>query len=123
MPKSNIHVELEEYKIDTIDKLVALAIKKHGDRKCLGAREVRGVYEVEDDFGKPLKKYDLGEYKWLTYSEVGAEAEKLCRGLSALGLKPRDRIGVFAETRAEWMLTAMAAFKLNLQGKLILYGC
>ena len=33
------------------------------------------------------------------------------RGLRQLGLQPREKLCVFADTRAEWMITAQACFK------------
>ncbi|CAG7724601.1 unnamed protein product [Allacma fusca] len=112
--KSPIHEEFDQFNIDTLDKLFTRAIEKHGDRKCLGSREVLGVHEVEDHMGKLVKKYDLGEYNWLTYTDLKNVTSKLNQGMRHLGLKPKQRIAIFAETRAEWLVTAVAAFQLNL---------
>lgn len=36
-----------------------------------------------------------------------------CRGLQLLGLKPRDKLVMYCDTKAEWMITAMGCFKYN----------
>lgn len=58
-----------------------------------------------------FKKVVQGRYLWKTYSEVDRMAAAFARGLHSLGLRPRERICIFAETRAEWLLAAIAAFK------------
>lgn len=35
------------------------------------------------------------------------------RGLQILGLKPRDKLVMYCDTKAEWMVTAMGCFKYN----------
>ena len=35
------------------------------------------------------------------------------RGLQILGLKPRDKLVMYCDTKAEWMVTAMGCFKFN----------
>ncbi|KAJ8256263.1 hypothetical protein COCON_G00184150 [Conger conger] len=52
----------------------------------------------------------LGQYVWLSYEEVFQAAQRLGRGLAALGQKPRHNIAIFCETRAEWFITAQACF-------------
>ena len=58
-----------------------------------------------------FKKYRLGDYRWITYEDLDATSDYFGRGLRSLGLNPRDKICVFADTRAEWMITVQAAFK------------
>ena len=58
----------------------------------------------------------MGDYHWLTYSELHDKVGALGRGLLALGQKPKENILIFAETRAEWMITAQACFRYNFPG-------
>ena len=44
LPPSNIHVELDQYKIDTMEKLFAHAVVKHQNKECIGTRN--GKYDV-----------------------------------------------------------------------------
>lgn len=40
-------------------------------------------------------------------------ADYFGKGLRSLGLKPEDKVCIFAETRSEWFISAQAAFKQN----------
>ena len=56
----------------------------------------------------------LGDYHWRTFSEMDCEAEKFGRGLLELGLKPKENIVLFSETRAEWIICADGIMKQNI---------
>ena len=45
---------------------------------------------------------------------MDTEAESFGRGLRELGLKPKENIVLFAETRAEWLIAANGCMKQNL---------
>jgi fatty-acyl-CoA synthase len=51
--------------------------------------------------------------RW-SYEELNAKADALACGFLTLGLNPRDRIGIWAATCAEWTLTQFAAAKAGL---------
>lgn len=55
----------------------------------------------------------LGTYRWLSYEEVNEKVNRLGSGLTALGLTPKSTVVIFCETRAEWMIAALACFKYN----------
>ncbi len=50
--------------------------------------------------GKVFKKYEMGNYLWKSYSEIDHLAASFSAGLTTLNLKPREKICIFAETRA-----------------------
>jgi long-chain acyl-CoA synthetase len=56
----------------------------------------------------------MGEYKFTTYRETFKRIEDIGRGLLSIGAKPGYKILIFAETRAEWLLTALAALRHGL---------
>lgn len=56
----------------------------------------------------------MGGYKFTTFREAFHRIEVIGRGLLSLGVKPGDKILIFAETRAEWLLTALAALRHGL---------
>ena len=56
----------------------------------------------------------LGDYTWRTFNQIDCEAEQFGRGLRELGLKARDNVVIFAETRAEWLLAANGCMKQNM---------
>ena len=56
----------------------------------------------------------MGEYKFITYREAFNRIERIGRGLLSIGARPGEKILIFAETRAEWLLTALAALRHGL---------
>ena len=101
----------------------------YGDLRCMGTRQLLEFEETEKD-GKSLQQLTLGDYEFDTFYQVCAFAccklavrraficqvdEKVnaaIRGLkSSYKLKKGDNVVIFAETRAEWMQTALACFK------------
>ena len=47
----------------------------------------------------------------MSYEEADAIAENVGKGLRELGQQSNKPLCIFADTRAEWMLTAQASFK------------
>lgn len=97
--------------IDTLEKVFKYVVKIHTDKKCLGTREILGEEDELQDNGRVFKKLRLGEYKWRTYIETELQAQYFGKGMRELGVNPHDKVGMFAETRAEWMLSAHGMFK------------
>ncbi|XP_068596966.1 long-chain-fatty-acid--CoA ligase 4 [Brachionichthys hirsutus] len=98
---------------DTLDKLFKHAVRRFGDSPCLGTRAVLSEENEVQPNSKVFKKLILGEYSWLSYSEVDAAASQIGSGLAALGQRPKSNMAIFCETRAEWMMTAQACFRHN----------
>lgn len=64
--------------------------------------------------GKVVKEIQLAKaYKWLTLGQVLERMDGIARGLASLGVKPRDKVIIYADTRLEWFLSALALFELN----------
>jgi len=51
--------------------------------------------------------------RW-TYAEFGRRVDRLAAGLLALGLKPGDRVGIWAPNCAEWTLTQFATARCGM---------
>merc|ERR1719180_13892 len=100
--------------INTMERLFKFSSKKHGQKKCLGSRQVLGEMEETQTSGKIFTKLQLGDYTWQTYSQVAAKADCLGRGLREIGAKPRDRVVIYANTSADWMICAIGAFRQSL---------
>jgi fatty-acyl-CoA synthase len=49
----------------------------------------------------------------LSYSRFHAAVEEAARGLLALGIEPRDRVGIWSPNRAEWVTLQYAAAKIG----------
>ena len=110
--KSNpIYDDILRSKVDTMDKAWSWAVNKYGNKPLLGTRDILAEEDEVQPNGKTFKKLHMGDYRWISYEDANNTAENLGRGLRDLGLSPRDKICVFADTRNEWFLTAQAVFK------------
>ena len=68
--------------------------------------------EVCPDTGKATKKLVLGDnYKWITNRQAAKKAKDFGKGLRELGLKPGDKVAIYADTRADWMLAIRGCFQ------------
>jgi long-chain acyl-CoA synthetase len=54
-----------------------------------------------------------GEYEWITYQQAGDRIDHLRGGLANLGVEKGDAVGIIANNRAEWAITAFAAYGLG----------
>ncbi|XP_025080298.1 long-chain-fatty-acid--CoA ligase 4-like isoform X2 [Pomacea canaliculata] len=97
----------------TLDDLFVRAVKLYANEKCLGTRELLREEDEKQPNGRVFKKVVLGEYEWLTYERVYQRISNFGSGILALRQKPRSKLVIFAETRAEWMIAAQACFKYN----------
>lgn len=77
----------------------------------MGTRQVVEVIEEQQANGKTFQKLILGEYEWLNYLQINAIILKILNGLLSLNLKKGQHLVIYAETRMEWMATAIACFK------------
>lgn len=100
--------------IDTLEKMFNYVAKIHSNKRCLGTREILSEEDEVQPNGRVFKKYNMGEYKWRTFSDVERSASHFGRGLRELGQQPLQNIVLFAETRAEWMIAAQGCFKQNI---------
>ena len=100
--------------IKTMDECFDSAVEQHSHKSMLGTRKILSEEEEIQTCGKVLTKWVMGEYKWKSYSEVNEMAIHFGRGLRELGLNPRNKICIFADTKEEWMISAQGCFKQNL---------
>ncbi|KAG5883972.1 hypothetical protein JTB14_007501 [Gonioctena quinquepunctata] len=111
---SHFHLEFNEQKIDTCVKLLEYASRKHGEKRCLGTREILGEEDEEQPNGRVFKKFQMGNYIWKSYIEVNQMALHFGRGLREMGNQSYKNIAILAETRAEWMIAAHGLFKQSI---------
>jgi len=100
--------------IDTVDKLWNNSAKVYNNKPCLGTRKVLGEEDEKQSNGKIFKKLNLGEYEWLSYSEANKISTNFGSGLIKLGLQPKMPISIYAETKQEWLLSALGAFSQSI---------
>jgi len=84
----------------TIPEVQRKSLQMNGrDRPSLGFRQILAEEEEKQPNGKILKKWKLSDYQWLTIGEVDERIGNIARGLLVNGVKPRDNVLIFAETR------------------------
>jgi len=100
--------------VDTVDKVWNNAVKLYDEKLCLGTRKILGEDEEKQCNGKVFKKLNLGEYQWMNYREAHEISTQFGCGLRKLGQQPRMPIAIYAETKAEWMMSALGAFSQSI---------
>jgi long-chain acyl-CoA synthetase len=83
----------------------ALAVERSTHAATLGAMVAAAT---ERHTGTALRFPVDGVFVEWSYEELGRRARELARGLIAFGIEPGDRVGVLANTRAEWTLVDCA---------------
>src|SRR3954447_5929422 len=64
---------------------------------------------IERFDGAALKYKEDGDWKELSYEDLGVAARGIAGGLVDLGIEPGRRVAIVAETRPEWTLAALGA--------------
>ena len=79
-------------------------------------RTVDGVLKAAVSAGRLATRAGGSLQRSVRYSfaELDAEVERVARGLMACGLKPGERVGIWAPNCAEWLLTMFAAARSGL---------
>jgi len=54
-----------------------------------------------------------GAWQWMTYADFAREVAEVRGGLAALGVGEGDRVGIIANNRSEWAITAYATYGRN----------
>jgi len=108
---TQVNRDLRRYNLNTMEKVFSHVVGKFNDRQCMGTREILGEEKVVQPDGKVHIKYNLGDYHWRSYRDFGDQAEKFGRGLREIGVEAKERVVMYAETRAEWMIAAYGCFQ------------
>ena len=98
--------------IQSLYDLMCYATQAHASKPLFGARTLKRVVHeekvvVKQSHGqkealKETKKwtlFDMSNYDWWTYAQVNTKVHQLGSGLQFLGLKPLDKLTLFASTR------------------------
>ena len=62
----------------------------------------------------PLRVLQIYRYTWQTYDEVFKRVDDVSYGLYTIDVRPLEKILIYADTCAEWLITALACFKTSL---------
>ncbi|WKY14733.1 hypothetical protein Q1695_000339 [Nippostrongylus brasiliensis] len=87
------------------------SVRKFADLDCFGTREVLSIHKEKQKNGKIFEKWEMGKYLWRSYKAVDDRVNMVASALQSIGCKKNDKVVLFAETREEWMTTALACFK------------
>lgn len=99
----------------TLVEVLEKAKDKHRARRAVGWREEVQLHQVEEK-GKVFEKIELkNEYCWMNYNEFYERCLNLARGLASIGLEPKAKLVIYAETQRDWMVSAFAAWFTNAQ--------
>ena len=96
--------------IATVLDILKYASAKYGNAKAMGSRKIiknhheskkmkRMVDGKEEEYDKQWTFSELGPYRYTTFTEHYQRAMHLGSGLRKLGLKPGDKVSIFASTR------------------------
>uniref|UniRef100_UPI00358FC41A long-chain-fatty-acid--CoA ligase 4-like isoform X1 n=1 Tax=Myxine glutinosa TaxID=7769 RepID=UPI00358FC41A len=96
---------------DTLPRLFSRAAQRFPKADCLGTRElIREENETQPN-GRVFKKLVLGEFRWQSFEVVSRRVEALGLGLASLEIEPGSPVAILCETRAEWIIAALACFQ------------
>ncbi|CEF63855.1 AMP-dependent synthetase/ligase domain-containing protein [Strongyloides ratti] len=99
---------------DTIPKIWNRAVRIYGKKPAMGTRIVEEVINEKQSDGRDFQKIKQGPYEFLTFEECDEIIMNIEKGFKKLGVKKGDRVIIYAETRKEWFLTALACFRYGL---------
>jgi len=106
--------------MDTLVQSFHHFTEMYADKKAAGFRELLKRDMVATNPLKPDVKYEKltlkNEYTYITYRQFGKRVKSVAKGLASIqDFQPKDRIVIYAETQLDWMITAFAAWTMNLQ--------
>jgi len=111
MPDTPFMKKFHESNCETMADVWNWSCRNNREKRMLGSRDVIGEEDEIQPNGKMFKKLDLGDYRWILAEEADAMADNFGRGLRVLGHQPSQPICMYADTRAEWLMSVNGAFK------------
>jgi long-chain acyl-CoA synthetase len=89
---------------NTMASLFELAYQQYSGNHLLGTKElIKQETELSKD-GKAFEKLTLGNYEWVSYGQALQHITNFASGLVGIGHQKGERVAIFSETQAEWML-------------------
>ncbi|KAK7273458.1 hypothetical protein RIF29_14508 [Crotalaria pallida] len=98
----------------TMAHLFEQSCKKFTHNRFLGKRRLIEKEFVTASDGRKFEKVHLGDYEWETYGEVFARVSNFASGLINLGHNIDNRVAIFSDTRAEWLIALQGCFRQNI---------
>jgi len=111
---TRVRKQIIDENLDTMDQVWNRGVLRHTTKRCLGTRRIIEEKKVPGPNDKKFTKLVMDPtFKWLNYNEVDQKSTYIGRGLQLMGLKPKDKLVMYCDTKAEWMVTALGCFKFN----------
>lgn len=109
------HIEARINSFETYDEMMQTSFKEFNDRPCYAYREVlREEWRKKPDGSdKLLRQVELADFKWITFSQFNAQIEAARRGFMLEGIRPGDKVMLYADTRPEWQISSQALIRLG----------
>lgn len=112
--QSRVRQRLLDQNVRTMDQILKYSVEKHGKKNCLGTRRIIEERQVPGGNGKLFTKRIMEpKYTWMSYQDVDRKSSSIGRGLQILGMKSKDKLVMYCDTKAQWLMTAMGCFKFN----------
>lgn len=105
-------IETYYYGFRTMNQIFEKTCHKFINLPALGTRELLSEVDEVQPNGKVFKKAIFGKYNWITFQELLDKVDAFAKGLSQLGIK---KVGIYMESRADWMIAVQACFRHNIQ--------
>lgn len=98
---------------DNVTQFFDRVVSTYGDKKAFGFRPILEESSDVQANGRIFKKYVLGDYQWNNYYEMQERVKNVASGFLQQGIKHGDIVMIMADTRLEWMLSALALMKVG----------
>ncbi|KAL7714007.1 Long-chain-fatty-acid--CoA ligase [Entamoeba marina] len=101
--------------VETFDDVVSLMLLRN-KQKYVGYRNIEKEILVGKiisnvngkEVVKNIYQYQLSKYHWISSNEYYHLINRLSNGIRSIGFKKGDKIGIFCETRYEWLAFVLA---------------
>ena len=98
-------IEAKQKGIDTMEKMLNLLRQKYATKPCIATRKIISMeHEKSPDTGKMWKKYNMGDYHWITYDQMFKRALAFGRGIRDLQYPPGTKVVMYADTTGKYKL-------------------
>lgn len=99
---------------ETYDEMMQASFKAHADSPCYGYRQLLEEHWTKrPDSDKLMRQVKLSDYKWVTYGQFDRQIEAARKGFLLEGIKPGDKVMLYADTRPEWQIASQALIRLG----------
>ena len=95
---------------ETVFEVFQYAVRVNGPKRAVGERQLLSTESVDG-----FEKLNLAsKYTFLTFNELNQKVADVSSGLvRECGVKSKDRVIIYADTKMDWMITAQACFRTN----------